>query len=114
MVDLPVTDEWQTFRVDLQVPKNGVAAEPYVRLAPTRGTEVSMDVDDVRVIVWQPPTVRRACGYVRLEGASFAPTRAFRHSLPGVDAAAEPAWVEAIAVEAHDAPALPPGPANGG
>ncbi|MDQ3148459.1 MAG: CapA family protein, partial [Chloroflexota bacterium] len=29
IVDLPVTDEWQTFRVDLQVPENGVAAEPY-------------------------------------------------------------------------------------
>lgn len=114
IVDLPVTDEWQTFRVDLQVPENGVAAEPYLRLAPTRGTEVSMDVDDVRVIVWQSPSARPACGYIRLEGGSAAPPRAFRRSLPGVDPAVHPAWVEATTLVAPDAPALPPGPVDGG
>jgi poly-gamma-glutamate synthesis protein (capsule biosynthesis protein) len=114
VVALPLTGDWQTLRLDVTVPDNGIAVGPYVRLAPQTGSESSIDVDDLRVIVWKPATDLPSCSYVRVaDGASAERIRATVPHLPGADPEAAPEWVDAVRLEADDAAGLPAGPDSG-
>ncbi len=115
IIALPLTGQWQTFRMDLAVPENGVASGLYIRLAPPHANEASMDVDNVRTIVWHDATGNPACEFVRLKNAAQADgLQATITGLPPARAEAHADWVGAVTLAVDAAAPLPPGPANGG
>jgi hypothetical protein len=100
LVRLPRAKAWRAIRIDVRVPKNAVAVQPFVRLAPPNLSLAIIDIDDVRLIGWSEP----GCGYVR--GRSVIAQRA----LPPLSATPliEPVNVVPTPLDApHD---LPPGP----
>jgi hypothetical protein len=48
-------DQWQSFRLDVQVPSNIVAASIFLRLSPPAEGIVAADFDNLRAIEWAPP-----------------------------------------------------------
>jgi Bacterial capsule synthesis protein PGA_cap len=101
-VAVPVGDDWRTLRLDVRVPVNAVAVQPFVRLAPPDRGVSQLAVDDVRLIDWDS----RGCDYVRgpveLRSRSLAPAAA--------PPAASP--VAAQRVQGRAPRRLPPGPAT--
>jgi len=61
LVRLPRAKAWQAIRIDVRAPRNAVAVQPFVRLAPPNLSLAIVDIDDVRLIGWSEP----GCGYVR-------------------------------------------------
>jgi hypothetical protein len=115
VVALALTGEWQTFRIDFTVPENGVAAGLYIRLAPPPANESSMDIDNVRTVVWREASRRPACEYLRLKDAAQADKlRATATRFLGDDAAPHPDWAGGIPLTVDPVVPLPPGPADGG
>ncbi len=80
VVALPVTKDWTVVRVDVVVPANAVAVQPYLRLGPPRFGRVSVDIDDVALVEWLPSEqasaetvyLRSAGGAVPLIGRAAA------------------------------------------
>ncbi|MEO7118283.1 MAG: CapA family protein [Candidatus Limnocylindrales bacterium] len=115
IVTLPVSGDWQQMRVDLVVPENGVAAQPFIRLTPPPGNQASIDVDDVRVIIWHTATARPACEFVRLPSVDAATgLTATVTRMPGSTAVATPAWFGADILAVEPVAGLPVGPAGSG
>ena len=100
-VPLPVADDWRTARVDVRVPVNAVAVQPFVRLAPPDRGVSQLGIDDVRLVDWDVP----GCDYVR------GPVELLGRSLPpdAASPAASPVAAEALRGQAPRR--LPPGPA---
>ncbi|WP_445257109.1 CapA family protein [Nocardioides aurantiacus] len=65
LIDIPASEDWQTSRVDLRVPENAVAVQPFVSLAPPETGVSQLAVDDVAMIDWSTP----GCDYTRTPGA---------------------------------------------
>jgi poly-gamma-glutamate synthesis protein (capsule biosynthesis protein) len=115
VVSLPATSSWQTMRLDMTVPDHSVAVAPTIRLAPPLGNRGSIDVDDVRTIVWHRPTAAPACQYVRFTDSSAIDALvATVASLPGGTPAPAPGWIAGLTLLADPVPALPAGPVDSG
>lgn len=104
LLRLPRAKSWRAIRIDVRVPRNAVAVQPFVRLAPPSLSLAIVDIDDVRLIEWSEP----GCGYVR--GKSVIAQRA----LPPLSATP---LIEAVKVAPTPLKApgdLPPGPEAAG
>jgi poly-gamma-glutamate synthesis protein (capsule biosynthesis protein) len=93
-------EDWMTTRVDVRVPDNAVAVQPFVRLRPPELSLAAVDVDEVRLIGWGEP----GCGYVR--GRASVDRRA----VAPLPAAPDVETVVAEQARVASPPALPPGP----
>jgi len=51
-------DQWQPFRIDLQVPAEAVAVIPFLRLTPPIQGIATADFDNLRIIQWADPTAQ--------------------------------------------------------
>jgi hypothetical protein len=100
LVALPQSSDWATERVDVRVPANAVAVQPFIRLAPPSLSVAEIDVDEVRLIDWDEP----GCDNVR--GGATVTGRALRPE----DAAPKLDPVEAHHIGVTPPPPLPPGP----
>lgn len=61
---LPRSDDWTTARIDVTVPRRGVAVQPFLRLAPPSDGVSQLGLDNVRLVDWDQP----GCDYVRRGG----------------------------------------------
>jgi hypothetical protein len=61
VVPLPADGVWQTMRVDVRVPRNAAAVQPFVALSPPDKGVSQLAVDNVRLIDWDEP----GCDYLR-------------------------------------------------
>jgi hypothetical protein len=69
-VAVPVTAGWESWRVDVVVPRNAVAARPLVRLRPPGHGVSQLAVDNVRLVDWD----RAGCDYAQDGQPVFAVT----------------------------------------
>ncbi|HXQ37978.1 MAG TPA: CapA family protein, partial [Anaerolineales bacterium] len=51
-ITLETRDQWQSFRIDTQVPSNAVAVQVFLRLTPSAEGTSTTDFDNIRVIEW--------------------------------------------------------------
>jgi hypothetical protein len=100
VVPLRRQEGWQATRVDVRVPANAVAVQPFLRLRSPDLSLAAADVDNVRLIAWGEP----GCGYVR------RPTTVERRAVAPLPAAPAVEPVEARQARVPSPPALPPGP----
>lgn len=116
VVPLPVEPGWREVRVDFLVPAHGVATGLYLRFSPVNLARVSIDLDNVKVVVWHPAGARAACEYMRFDGAVPGALSLTTSLLPNPSEIDRPtpAWIEATAIAAMQAQALPPGPVDSG
>jgi hypothetical protein len=116
VVPLPVEAGWRELRVDFVVPAHGVATGLYLRFSPVNLARVSIDLDNVRLVVWHPAGVRGACEYMRFDGAVPGDLLATTSLLPNASETDRPtpAWIEATTIAATQPRALPPGPVDSG
>ena len=61
VVPLPAAEEWDGTRVDVTVPRNAVAVQPFIALSPPEDGVSQLAVDDVSMIDWSEP----GCDYLR-------------------------------------------------
>lgn len=61
LVTISTDGSWQTLRVDVRVPHNAVAVQPFIRLAPPEDDVSQLAVDNVRLVNWDEP----GCDYLR-------------------------------------------------
>lgn len=102
VVPLPASGRWQTLRVDLRVPRNAVAVQPYITLAPPETGVAQLAVDDVALVDWTTP----GCDYVRTAGAATA------EGLAPLSAEPEVTPVAARTLAATPVVQVPPGPTD--
>ena len=98
--EVVATDDWRTLRVDVTVPPNAVAAQPFIALrSPATGVS-QLAVDEVALIDWDQPGCDYVQGSATLELASLPP------------AAKTPAFtpIKATLVRVEPVDPLPPGP----
>lgn len=100
MVPLRRGDGWQSTRVDVRVPANAVAVQPFLRLRSPDLSLAAADIDNVRLIAWGEP----GCGYVRQR------TAVERRAVAPLPAAPQVEPVEAQQARVQSPPPLPPGP----
>lgn len=100
IVRLPSRDDWSTRRVDVTVPRNAVAVQPYVALTPPVSGVDQLAVDDVALVDWSQP----GCDYVRTS------TTVRDAALPPLEASPDVAPVSVTPLDARAPRRLPPGP----
>jgi hypothetical protein len=53
-IEVPVSDQWQSFRFDTQAPVESVALGVFLRLVPPTQGVATADFDNIRIIEWAP------------------------------------------------------------
>lgn len=99
--DVPVSSDWQTFRIDVTVPRHAVAVMPYVRLRPPEDGVDQALVDNVRLVDFDEP----GCDYVRQPAGVVTTT-----SLPPVSHSSIAQRVAATVIPAEAPSAIPAAP----
>jgi len=96
------TDDWRTLRVDVTVPRNAVAAQPFIALRPPATGVSQLGIDNVALIDWDQPGCDYVQGAATLELAALPP------------AAKTPVFtpMEATVVPVEPVGPLPPGPSE--
>jgi poly-gamma-glutamate synthesis protein (capsule biosynthesis protein) len=95
---------WQLTRLDVKVPDNAVAMQPFIRLPRPEQSLTVADVDDVRVVNWDEP----GCEYVREQTVVTRRSLAPLTGPPGI----EP--LDPVVARPRPPRALPPGPPEAG
>jgi len=98
--EVVATDDWRTLRIDVTVPRNAVAAQPFIALqSPSTGVS-QLAIDNVALIDWDQPGCDFVQGSATLELASLPP------------AASAPAFtrIAATLIPVEPVGPIPPGP----
>lgn len=100
VVEFRPDDTWRSRRVDVTVPRNAVAVQPYIALTPPDSGVDQLAIDNVALVDWTQP----GCDYLRtpstVRDAAVAPVEPDARAVP----------IEASPIPVSGPRRLPPGP----